>query len=221
MEESLFEKIPQLEELLETKTFSELSGREQEAVTQYMKQEEYNAYHEIILKSKNRFAYENKTITPDPAIHERLLAKMENKRPHQPSVFDILHKLLTTRVPVYQPAFAIAAIVVLFIILNNKSHETIRYLARNDTIYLGKHIPALPLQKQTSLKIVTVTSTNTKKTDSKKPFHAEMTDERINHTHNDQYVENAYQKIQLVSLFKRGRTALDDSALIRLLIAAN
>jgi hypothetical protein len=221
MEESLFEKIPQLEKLLETKSFSELSSMEKEAVTKHMKQDEYDVYHEIILKSKNRFAYENKTITPDPTILNRLLEKMENKRSRRTGVFDMFHKLITFRIPVYQPAFAVTIIAVLFFILNNRSHETIRYLARNDTIYLEKQIPALPSKMNPSLKVVTMPAASMGKTDSEKPIHTELTNEHIINTHNDHYVENAYQKIRLVTLFKHGHSALEDSALIRLLIAAN
>jgi hypothetical protein len=161
------------------------------------------------------------TITPDPEIHKRLLEKMESRRPHRSGISEIFNKLITVRIPVYQPAFAVAVLVVLFVILNHRNHETIRYIASNDTIYLEKPSPALPIQLAPSLNAVTTSSTSIGKTDSKTQAHPEMKDKSIIHTHNNQYVENAYQKIHLVTLFKRGHSALEDSALIRLLIAAN
>jgi len=221
MEDSLFDKIPQLQKLLEDKSFSELSGREKEAVTQYMTQDEYDAYHVTILKSKNRFAYEHKTITPNPAIHTRLLEKMGNRRSLRMSFLEMLHKLLTFRIPVYQPAFTVVVIAVLFFIQNNKSHETIKYLARNDTIYLEKQIPALASQMTTSSKVVTMPRVIMRKTSPDKPIDTDVTNDSRMATHNYEYVENAYQKIQLITLFKHGHSAMEDSALIRLLIAAN
>lgn len=77
MEESLFEKIPQLERLLETKSFSELSDWEKEAVTQHITQEEYDSYHELILESKGQFAHEHMTVTPKPGNPPQVAGKDE------------------------------------------------------------------------------------------------------------------------------------------------
>ena len=86
---------------------------------------------------------------------------------------------------------------------------------------LEKQIPALPSQMSPSLKVVTMSPAKMGKTVSEKPLHTELTNKSIIYTHNDQYVQNAYQKIQLVTLLKHGHSALEDSALFRLLIAAN
>ena len=137
------------------------------------------------------------------------------------SFLEMLHKLLTFRIPVYQPAFTVVVIAVLFFIQNNKSHETIKYLARNDTIYLEKQIPALASQMTTSSKVVTMPRVIMRKTSPDKPIDTDVTNDSRMATHNYEYVENAYQKIQLITLFKHGHSAMEDSALIRLLIAAN
>ena len=221
MEESLFEKIPQLEKLLETKSFSELSGREKEAVTQHITQEEYDSYHELILESKGQFAHEQHTNVPNPEIYRSLLEKMNDSKPHGITISEMFHKLITFRIPVYQPAFVVVVLAVVLFLLNNRSHETIRYIARIDTIYLEKPSPALPIKIAPSLKAVTTSSASIGKTDSKTQVHPEMIAKSLIHTPNDQYVENAYQKIHLATLFKRGHTALDDSALMKLLIVAN
>jgi hypothetical protein len=221
MEESLFEKIPQLERLLETKSFSELSDWEKEAVTQHITQEEYDSYHELILESKGQFAHEHMTVTPNPEIHRRLLEKMNNRKPHRISVSQMFHKLITFRIPVYQPAFVVVVLAIILFFMNNRSHETIRYIARNDTIYLEKPSPAPLSQINPKLKVATMPPATTVKKDSAKPSQSEMKDKGIIHTHNDQYVANAYQKIHLANLSKSGHTALDDSALMKLLIAAN
>jgi hypothetical protein len=208
MEDTFFNKIPGLEKLLETRSFSELTGSEKEEVLRYMSQQMYDAYHEVILESKSHFSHEQKSFVPDPAIHKRLMERMESRRSPGNGVADLLQKLFTFRIPLYQPAFALAVLAVLFFIIPDRKYETIRYLARTDTIYLEKAIPTVHRQENQSVPKVNTLSAGKRKT--KKP----------SHSHHDHYVENAYQKIQLGSLFKRGSSASDDSASMKFLVAA-
>ena len=209
MEDLFFNKFPGLEKLLETRSFSELTGSEKEEVLSYMSQEMYDAYHEVILESKSQFSHEQKSFLPDPAIRMRLMERMESRRSPGNGPADLLQKFFTFRIPLYQPAFALAFLAMLFFILPDRSHETVRYLARTDTIYLEKALPAVHPQQNQSVHTV-----NT-------PFAVNRKTKQPTHSHHDHYVENAYQKIQLSSLFKRGRSASDDSALMKFLVAAN
>jgi len=224
MEDSVFDKMPELERLLETKPFSALTTREKEEVLRHMRQQEYDAYHETIVAGRNRFSRELETLTPDPAMLDRLLEKMEKKSTGRKDFLSVLQKLMTSRVPVYQPAFVIAVIAILtalFFTLNSRNHEIVRYLARTDTVYLEKQAPVLPSQLNQTVQQVEATAAADKKTPSKERFPPATENEVRKQAPPDQYLENAYQKIRFLALTQRRHTASDDSALIRFLVAAN
>jgi hypothetical protein len=221
MEDIFFDKIPGLQKLLETKSFSELTGKEKEEVLRNMRQDEYDACHEVIIKSKIHFANEQKEMVPHPEILRNLLKKMESRRSKQNHVLMMLQNLFTFRMPVYQPALVFAVFAVLFFVLNNRNHETIRYLAMTDTVYIEKKtLEILPPENQ-PIHFVTAPAVYSLKTTSNKHSHSALGTDTRAHSPNDQYVKNAYQKIQLAALLKRGHPASDDSALLKFLVAAN
>jgi len=221
MEDTFFDKMPGLQKLLETKSFSELTGNEKEEVIRNMRQDEYDACHEVIRESKILFAREQKTLAPNPEILRNLLTKMGSSRSKQNQFLLMLQKLFTFRIPAYQPAFILAVFAVLFFILDNRNHETIRYLPRTDTVYLEKQAPASRSPANQSVNLVTPPAKRIEKTTSYKHSHSTLRTDTTAQSPNDQYVKNAYQKIQLAALLKRGHTASDDSALMKFLVAAN
>jgi hypothetical protein len=221
MEENIFEKIPELDKLLENKSFSELSGSEKKEVLRYMNPEEYEASREFILESKKQFLHERNTLTPDPSIRTRLLERMESNSRTKTGFTEMLRSLLTFRIPVYQPAFTIAILVVLLFILTGRNHETVRYLARTDTVYVEKPTVAVTTAQNEPFHEKKVAVSPVKKKTTEKKLESLISSGKKANLIHKLYAENAYQKIQLTTSFKGGRSASDDSALMKLLVAAN
>jgi len=219
MEDSLFNQMPGLQKLLETRSFPELTGSEQEEVLKVMNQDAYDAYHEVIMQSKIQFGLEQKTLAPDPSTGIKLLSKMEGRKSRR-TVLWMLQELFTIRIPAYQPAFVLAVLVVLFFVLKNTNHETIRYSARTDTVYLDKKTPTdMQTANQPPSEKAHPAGTGIKA--SNKSAHSATKNEHAVHFQNDQYVMNVYKKIQLTSRSKCGQSAADDSALMKFLVVAN
>jgi hypothetical protein len=222
MEENLFEKIPGLEKLLETKEFEDLTSREKEEILSFMSRKDYQNYRKTILKSRALFSAEQKNIKADPSIREKLLEKITQKKSlgHH-AVFSVFQRILTFRIPAYQPGFAVVILAVLFILLHNEKTESIRYLTKTDTIYLEKEIA----QTENTQKNPDSTLKNSKRNDAKETGRPEVRtvsgeEGRAEQT-KSQYVQNAYQKIRMVNRIKNGSNASDDSALLKFLVTSN
>jgi len=90
-----------------------------------------------------------------------------------------------------------------------------------DTIYAEKHVPASRLPVTPALHFATAPAVRTVETTSSRHPHSDLRTDTSAHSPNDQYVKNAYQKIQLAARSKRGHPISDDSALMTLLVASN
>ncbi len=222
MEDQFFEKIPGLEKLLESRNFEDLTSLEKEEILHYMSPEDYQKYRQTIQKSKALFISEQKKIKANPAIRKRLLERWEQQETSsKKGMFSALWRILAFRIPAYQPGFAVAVLAILFFLLHNEKPDTIRYLTKIDTIYAEKKIA----QSEDTDKIQDSTSKPDKKNDIKegtglKEKPGPKTDRRSVPSQN-QYVQNAYQKIRIVNLKQAGRSATDDSALMKFLVTAN
>jgi len=222
MEENLFDKIPGLEKLLESRSFEELTSNEKNKVLGFMTGEEYENYRATLLKSKTLLAAEQKRLTADPAVRKKLLMRMEQKESfvkedHQ----SVLKNLFTFRIPAYQAGFAIAVLVLLFFFLRNEKPEAIRYLTKIDTIYLKQEIAQTeaPAPKADQ----TIKNKSVKENKTGGVIRKEHESKTVNHPviRQDLYIKNAYEKIRMVNLLKSGSRASDDSSLMKLLVTAN
>ena len=219
MEEHIFDKVPELEILLESRSFSDLTESEKERVLEYLTQEEYDTYRNVILESRKQFVHEMGVNKPGPELRTGLLNLMSRKKRRGIALKEILNKVITYRIPVYQPAFTIAILVILFFTLNNKGGETVRYIAQRDTVYLESPAHAMP-QPTPSLTTEGRMMVKAHKVVSKMQPSSGKADINIIQSPSNQYIENAYQKIRLLTSYKAGHTALEDSALMKLLVAA-
>ena len=222
MEENLFNKIPGLENILESRSFEELTASEKNKVLGFMTGEEYENLRETMLKSKAMFAAEQKSLTADPAIRKKLLARMEQKGSAvEGARIPVLQSLFAFRIPAYQAVFAIAALVLLFFFLRNEKPEAIRYLTKTDTIYLKQEIAQTEVPSQKTGQTMKTKSVKENKTGGviRKEHESKTKNQPV--IPQNQYVENAYQKIKMVNLLKAGSRASDDSVLMRFLVTAN
>lgn len=222
MEDHFFEKIPGLEKLLESRDFEDLTRVEQELILGYMSREDYTHYRETIRKSRQLFASDEQTIKADPATRLKLLDKIKKQEaaPGQ-GVMASLIRALTFRIPAYQPGFAVAILALLFIFLHNNKVETTRYLTRIDTVYLEKEITQnMPVaeMKDSSMKIAG--ADNGRKVIKTNGVPLQKTADREKPSQN-QLVQNAYQKMRMVTKVQNGRSAADDSALMKFLVTVN
>jgi hypothetical protein len=222
MEEQLFEKFPGLENLLESSSFDALTSREKEEVLRYMTPEDYDKYRQTLLQSKALFAAEQKTVKAEPAIKERLLERMKQKRTSSKvNILSSLIGLVTFRIPVYQPGFAVIVLAVLFILLHNEKPETIRYLTRIDTVYMEKESARNDSAEKRQDSVQKRNSVNEKKDESRITRKTEVKTSRPSEPPQNQYVQNAYQKMRMVNRIKSGTSAKDDSALMKFLVTSN
>ena len=133
----------------------------------------------------------------------------------------VLQRMFSFRVPAYQPALAIILLIILFLVRPVERYETIRYAGRTDTVFLEKKIvqsqeaqirqmsPVKTVKKKTAPVIESLgNKTGKHGNDGKEPLQ-------------NQYVQNAYQKIRMVDLVKAGRNANEDSVLMKFLVASN
>jgi|GEM_PF-1947238 len=222
MEENLFDKIPGLEKLLESRSFEELTSNEKNKVLGFMTGEEYEHYRATVLKSKDLFAAEQKGLKADPVIRKELFKRMEMQRStNDGTSITFLQSLFTFRIPAYKAGVAIAALVLLFFFLRNEKPEAIRYLTKIDTIYLKQEIAQTEAPAPKADQIVKTKNVKENKTGD--VIRKEHESKTVNHPviRQDQYIENAYEKIRMVNLLKSGSRASDDSSLMKLLVTAN
>jgi len=222
MEEHLFEKIPDLDRLLETRSFDDLTSREKEEILRYMKREDYDSYRETIIRSKMLFAAEEKILRADPAIRAKLLTRMKQReRVTEHGLSSFLRAMLTYRIPAYPPAFAIAVLAIFFFLLYNEKPGTIQYLTKTDTIYMEKKTTrneSTGTMQGTTMKAGKSNGQPGQTTIREKPATARP---GRHIPSRDQFVTNAYQKIEFAKMSKRGSNASDDSALMKFLVTAN
>ncbi len=221
MAENLFEHMPELERLMETRSFGELTLVEREQVLRNVSEEEYESCRAVILAGKLEFGQEKKALVPDPAIRERLLRSMGGSEASQMRVMDHFMRFLGFRIPVYQPVMAAACLAILFIFLYNRKPETVRYLVSTDTVYMEKPVAAKHSPVPSGLMAEHHVTFAPGKTGRLKPTPVPSQARKRAFIPQDQFVENAYQKIELAGQLKAGHTASDDSVLMRFLVAAN
>lgn len=222
MDEYLFDKIPGLENLLENRSFEELTNSEKEIILHHMKREEYDDYHMTIVRSKALFVSEQDDIRADPATRKLLLTRVGNQKTSQKkSISYLLKSFFNFRIPAYQPGVAITVLAILFILLHNEKAETIRYLTKTDTIYLNKEIARN--EEADNLKDTVRKNNSPKDKAAQTPQKEKSENAAFSYSDPpaDQYIQNAYQKISMVNLRKAGRNATEDTALMKFLVSAN
>jgi hypothetical protein len=122
-----------LEELLLTKDYQMLNPEEKEYVDRVWTQAEYEDQRAVITGSHLFFHTDSKEIKPHPRV-KAALDEAFGARFRKP----ILHRILTYRVPLYQPGIA-AAILLLFMIRTGREpavvvRETPVIVYRTDTV---------------------------------------------------------------------------------------
>ncbi len=221
MEENSSNPEQNLELLLLTRSFAELSDEEKGFVLSQMTSDEYETCREAVAGSRQVFANEFSSNRPDPLILDRLLKAFPPDQKSRSYLSVIIRSIFTFRIPLYQPALAVAALLTGLFFLPGRNYETVRYIARTDTVYLERSVTVpnagstKSYQDKTTRPVIALKVSNSGKGRKKNPGSMQATPSH------DQYVRGSYEKIRLLALNKGGSSARDDSSLMRLLVAAN
>lgn len=220
MENDLLKNIPDLLKLLETKDFGDLTGSERTLILRYWSKEEYDDYRQSVRSGKTIFGSEKKRILANPEIKEKLLKRIQSgKSAGKLTPAAMFIKLFTFRIPAYQPGFAIALLVFLFIFLHDKAPEKISYINRIDTVYMEKEAELLNSSQgkvpEKKSDIVIRKPGNSKERNNKSVI-AKVKAESFQISEN----RNIYDKIGMVKRMPTGSTASHDSALLKFLVSA-
>ena len=137
-----------LERLLAEKPFEALDFEAQNLVLESMDEEEYERLHTLVCQSKK--ALKNSP-PPDPAIRQNLLAALRKQKtqPQAASMWPggLLVKMLNYRLPVWQAAAAVAAVLGLFFWFGSSPLTGVKaekvYVYVTDTIYKEVSLPGM------------------------------------------------------------------------------
>lgn len=210
-----------LERLLLTRSFNDLSEDEKGFILSQMTADEYDACREVVTGSRKTFADEFAVNRPDPVILGRLQQAMHRKETNRYRFYEIIRSIFTFRIPLYQPALAFTALLFILLILRGKDFETVRYIARTDTVYLEKQSPAPVADPKYSVKEKEAGAIPEKTFRQDRKEREKGTVQSQRQPSRDQYVRSSYEKIHLLAQSRKGSSARDDSSLMRLLVTAN
>ncbi len=152
MEENIFDALPGFDRMLEQKNFEALSGHEKELVLQFITEEEYNRFREVILVSQQGKLSGKPLLTPDPSVKNRL---MQTPGPAEKAQHTSLHgplsRFLNYSIPLYQAGIAVSVLLFLSFYLLLQNYRMPGQVTIADTVYVDKPVlkkDTVWLQKQ-------------------------------------------------------------------------
>ncbi len=137
MENNIIEFPDEIEALLFTRDFEELSPYEVRSVLGYMTEEEYSIKRLLIRMSKGRLQDRAVEIAPEPSTKYRLenaLRRRHMKRAPFRRYFDFLGY----QVPVYRFALTFLILATVYFSVDSGSDPRVEYITERDTVYLEK-----------------------------------------------------------------------------------
>lgn len=141
MMENILNLLPDFENLLRTKSFTELSSSEKSAVLKFMTIEEYDAMKNNAALVVKAFAEEEKYLLLDKSLENALTGNLKKKKAKPfAGTTEFLSFILRFKMPVYQVVILI--IVGLFLIpkSNIKIVTKLMPVSRVDTVFVEKPI---------------------------------------------------------------------------------
>lgn len=137
-----------INELLENKSFEELSSEEQTKVENYLKKEEYESQHELIVKAKKGYKKELDAIPYNTELLKKIKDTPSTRR-------SILPLWMTRPVPGYALGLAVLAFLLLYTVTPTKTTELIVYrdgpkeikvdtVFMRDTVFKRAELNSLP-----------------------------------------------------------------------------
>lgn len=222
MEEELNKYFTEYEKLLKTKDYNMLSDSERSIVSHFSTEEEYNRIRKIILLNSEMISADKKTIKPDTEILKNLIGVMRSNKASS-GAFRIINNIFEYRIPVYPFAmYAAVSIIVFVFIFNREKIVTVQepvYVCKTDTVV--KYI-----ERETNSNIQKPAQINYTKKDEQLTLNKETTPDNAQ-TANDKNPSmnnleilgiNVNIKEKIENSKPKGRTMLDDSAIVKFLV---
>jgi len=141
MMENILNLLPDFENLLRAKSFTELTPSEKSAVLKFMTIEEFDAMKNNAAQVIKAFAEEEKYLTLDKNLETTLVSRFSNKKEKRIAVIpEFFSSVLGFKIPVYQVAILI--LVGLFLIPGSHTRIITKVLpvSRVDTVFVEKPI---------------------------------------------------------------------------------
>jgi hypothetical protein len=224
MNEKIFEKLPDFDKLLEKKSFKELSDSEKIIILEYLTEEEYENYREIILESREMFRSELTTLKPEPEMKGILLAQFKTKKPPQKSrALSLLTAMLNYRLPVYKLGFAVSIVFIFILFFRPGVFKDTNYITKIDTLFIEKEIKvSVPDTQANQIITASTREHNTEKPDyvnsieEKSDYETEQNKENI--AFNIDILNNSLNNIEAARRMRSGRSINDDSLVLKYLV---
>jgi predicted anti-sigma-YlaC factor YlaD len=112
-------KCDEIEFLLVRENFDELTGQENLLVEEHLKScDSCRSYQKTLSNLQDSMRIGAERLTPDPAIRERVIERMEALKPRQAGIvvrsWHYARDLLQHRIPVYQPILGAVLVLLIF-----------------------------------------------------------------------------------------------------------
>ncbi len=205
MQKDIFQLIPDFDQLLENKTFDELSISEKAAVMQCITPEEYEQYRNAFVMLKTEIKQKHR-IKPDDNLRHLLLTAFDNKYSYKTDSY--FKRIVTYKLPVYQVGIA-AALIIAFVWFFNSPAEKINYVNTCDTVYVEKPVYTEIIKMQEVVNEVKPVKKTTEKPVVKKKIPVEKPN-----YYKENLAYNVLSKMQKVNNMKRGKNIGKDSVLL-------
>jgi len=141
MMDDIFNLLPDFETLLRTKSFEDLSSSEKSAVLKFMTIEEYEAMKSNTSKIIEAFSEEETYLSLDRNIENVLVSRLhQKKKGFFFSITEFLSLIFRLKIPVYQAAVLLLAVLFLFPKPGSQIVTNIRPVSKIDTVFIEKSI---------------------------------------------------------------------------------
>lgn len=181
---------PRMEKLLKQFAFSELNQKDRNYVLSVLTEKQYQDFRKILLGAKSIFAT---SIEPSTAIKEKLEhAFQQQYHPVEPSLWA---SIFSYQIPAWQTAFAMASMLLFFLVKGNRIEEVIKevpvevYVYEKDTVYKELSMP-FTVKDSTKKKDLDTIAQKT----NVKPGEEHRTTERTDNYKSSIYREDNYLK---------------------------
>lgn len=207
--------IPELIlELIEKKSFNELTDEEKATVIGSMTEDVYESYHAAVVSSKLFLSHDFSGKYPDMDLKNSILDEFDRKI-HKKSI--ILYRVFLYKMPVYQAGIAaLVAILLVYFLTLISAEKPNRFITRTDTVYIKVPVPEMGIENHDIAPVKQEKTTLQRKSERKLVINNE-----VSGAYYMSLINNVSNKIKLSKSMKSGRALHEDSIAYKLLVAAN
>ena len=212
-----------IDRLLERKAFGELSDSERTRVLSHLREEQYTRLRRTVLLARDTA---EQRIQPDPWVKERLMATFDKELPAEKrDSRRTVSRLLIRPVPLYQAGVAASLLLAVLFYFLLKQDDPGSRVAVADTVYIEKILPGsdtvrqgdalLPAEKGS----MPHRAVRSGPSAPPEPTRYAVAGNTGGNSYPQQQMEEALERVVRVSDLERGRSRMQDTSLLHLLVA--